>query len=79
MTLEKARELLSVQADMGGGYNRNAARLIWLKCSASTVRKRLTDSFANSTWKPCSDSAPGCSSGPLENNADGYTPQTGEI
>ena len=28
MTLEKARELLSVQADMGGGYNRNAARLI---------------------------------------------------
>jgi len=28
MTLEKARELLSVQADMGGGYNRNGARLI---------------------------------------------------
>ena len=28
MTLEKARELLAVQADMGGGYNRNAARLI---------------------------------------------------
>lgn len=28
MTLEKARELLSVQASMGGGYNRNAARLI---------------------------------------------------
>ena len=28
MTLEKARELLSVQARMGGGYNRNGARLI---------------------------------------------------
>ena len=28
MTLEKARELLAVHADMGGGYNRNAARLI---------------------------------------------------
>ena len=28
MTLEKARELLSVQVDMGGGYNRNGARLI---------------------------------------------------
>ncbi len=28
MTLDKARELLAVQASMGGGYNRNAARLI---------------------------------------------------
>jgi len=28
MTLEKARELLTVQARMGGGYNRNGARLI---------------------------------------------------
>ncbi len=28
MTLEKARELLKVQADLGGGYNRNGARLI---------------------------------------------------
>ena len=28
MTLEKARELLAVQADMGGGYNRNGAKLI---------------------------------------------------
>jgi hypothetical protein len=28
MTLEKARELLKVQADFGGFYNRNAARLI---------------------------------------------------
>lgn len=28
MTLEKARQLLKVQADFGGFYNRNAARLI---------------------------------------------------
>ena len=28
MTLEKARELLAVQAGFGGGYNRNSARLI---------------------------------------------------
>lgn len=28
MTLEKARQLLQVQADFGGFYNRNAARLI---------------------------------------------------
>lgn len=28
MTLEKARELPAVQVQMGGGYNRNAARLI---------------------------------------------------
>jgi len=28
MTLAKARELLAVQARMGGGYNRNGARLI---------------------------------------------------
>ena len=28
MTLEKARQLLEVQIGFGGGYNRNAARLI---------------------------------------------------
>ena len=28
MTLDKARELLKVQAEFGGFYNRNAARLI---------------------------------------------------
>lgn len=28
MTLEKARELLAVQVDIGGGYNRNSTRLI---------------------------------------------------
>jgi hypothetical protein len=34
MTLEKARELLAVQADMGGGYNRNGARLILAEVQA---------------------------------------------
>jgi hypothetical protein len=28
VTLDKARQLLEVQAGFGGGYNRNAARLI---------------------------------------------------
>ena len=28
MTLDKARELLGVQVNMAGGYNRNAAKLI---------------------------------------------------
>ena len=28
MTLDKARELLSVQANLAGGYNQNAAKLI---------------------------------------------------
>jgi hypothetical protein len=28
MTLERARELISTQLQFGGGYNRNAARLI---------------------------------------------------
>ena len=34
MTLEKAREPLTVQADMGGGYNRNGARLILAEIQA---------------------------------------------
>lgn len=28
MTLDRARQLLQVQIDFGGGYNRNGARLI---------------------------------------------------
>jgi len=28
MTLDKARQLLQVQVEFGGGYNRNGARLI---------------------------------------------------
>ncbi len=31
MTLDKARELLAVQIDMGGGYNRNSAKLILIE------------------------------------------------
>lgn len=31
MTLDKAKELLAVQVSMGGGYNRNGARLILLE------------------------------------------------
>lgn len=34
MTLAKARELLAVQVNMGGGYNRNAARLILAEVQA---------------------------------------------
>ena len=33
MTLEKARQLLEVQAGFGGGYNRNGARLILAEVS----------------------------------------------
>jgi len=28
MTLDRARELIKIQVDIGGGYNRNAAKLI---------------------------------------------------
>lgn len=28
MTLDKARELIAVQVEMGGGYNRNSVRII---------------------------------------------------
>jgi hypothetical protein len=28
MTLEKARELIQVQVDLGGGYNRNSIRIL---------------------------------------------------
>ena len=28
MTLDKARELIAVQVEMGGGYNRNSVRVI---------------------------------------------------
>ncbi len=31
MTLDKARELLAVQVSMGGGYNRNSAKLILIE------------------------------------------------
>ena len=28
MTLERAKELISIQVDMGGGYNRNSVRVL---------------------------------------------------
>jgi len=31
MTIDRARELLDVQISMGGGYNRNGAKLILLE------------------------------------------------
>lgn len=31
MTIDKAKELLAVQVSMGGGYNRNGAKLILLE------------------------------------------------
>ena len=34
MTLDKARELLAVQADFGGFYNANAAKLILAEVAA---------------------------------------------
>ncbi len=33
MTLARARELIAVQVSMGGGYNRNATRLILAEVS----------------------------------------------
>jgi hypothetical protein len=43
MTLEKARELLAVQADMGGGYNRNGARLILAEVQREHGQKAVDD------------------------------------
>ena len=54
MTLDKARQLLAVQAGFGGGYNRNSARLILAEvtrehgdaAAASLVRElRLDEIF----------------------------------
>ncbi len=28
MTLDRARELIAIQVDMGGGYNRNSVRML---------------------------------------------------
>lgn len=48
MTIEKARELLSVQVEFGGGYNRNAAKLILAevaKVHGQTTVDRLIHEF----------------------------------
>jgi hypothetical protein len=58
MTLEKARQLLAVQAGFGGGYNRNGARLILAEvareygqeCADQLVRElRLDEAFGFTT------------------------------
>ncbi len=43
MTLEKARELLAVQANMGGGYNRNGAKLILAEVQADHGQAAVDD------------------------------------
>ncbi len=43
MTLDRAQELLLVQINMGGGYNRNAAKLIF----AEVEREHGPEAVAN--------------------------------
>lgn len=61
MTLEKARQLLVTQADFGGGYNRNSARLILAEVTRehgqaaadNLIRElRLDEIFGLTTGKP---------------------------
>ena len=33
MTLDRARELIAIQVDMGGGYNRNSVRVLLYEVS----------------------------------------------
>jgi len=33
MTIDRARELLQIQVEMGGGYNRNSVRLVLFEIS----------------------------------------------
>jgi hypothetical protein len=49
MTIAKARQLLAVQADFGGYYNRNAARLILAEVArehGQAAADRLIGEFA---------------------------------
>lgn len=49
MTIERARELLQIQVDLGGGYNRNSVRLILFEISkehGQEVADKLIDEFA---------------------------------
>lgn len=43
MTLDKARELIRVQLDFGGGYNRNAVRLILAEIQSEHGREAVDD------------------------------------
>ena len=72
MTLTKARQLLEVQVSFGGGYNRNAARLILAEVARehgqdvadALIREmRLADRFG---IQPAGSSGPPPSSGPTQ-------------
>ena len=43
MTLDKARELLKVQADFGGSYNRHSAKLILTEVTREHGKKAADD------------------------------------
>ena len=43
MTLDKARELIGIQLHFGGGYNRNAVRLILGEIQAEHGRAAVDD------------------------------------
>ena len=45
MTLDKARELIQVQLSFGGGYNRNAVRLILAEISIARLVTLLEFAF----------------------------------
>lgn len=49
MTIDRARELLQVQVEMGGGYNRNSVRLILFEISkqhGQAAVDKLIDEFS---------------------------------
>jgi len=41
MTLDRARELISIQVDMGGGYNRNSVRVLLSEVSREHGQARV--------------------------------------
>lgn len=68
MTLDKARQLLEVQAGFGGSYNRNGARLILaevvrehgLEAADALIREmRLTERFGIEAGGAPAPGAPG--------------------
>ncbi len=49
MTIDRARELLQIQVEMGGGYNRNSVRLILFEISQERGQEgvdKLIDEFS---------------------------------
>ncbi|RKZ93517.1 MAG: hypothetical protein DRQ43_08025 [Gammaproteobacteria bacterium] len=41
MTLDRARELITIQVDMGGGYNRNSVRVLLYEVSREHGQARV--------------------------------------